>query len=187
MLESAVVRTPPFLESITWITNSEYDRALIRLTSLREQYASDPHSEVEIDRWIAHVLSRSGKIEEAYALLQKIRPTLEEYQFDLSLHHFEVVKLLQLLGKSDELQSYCKNIDGHFVTNDTLGHLDWILQYAASAEASQPSVFMYTVLALSTIRLGLDVPPRSIAGADFCRIVQRCIELRDRWGSSDGL
>jgi len=104
---------------------------------------------------------------------------LEKLQYDLSLHHFQVIQLLQLLGKLDELQSYCQNISGHFRTNDALGHLDWILQYASSNDAAQPTDFMYTVLAVCTIQLGLDVPPRCIAGPDFRTIVERCIELRD--------
>jgi hypothetical protein len=182
MWEATVLRTPHFLEAISWITKDEDDMALMRLTSLREQYANDPYSEVEIDRWIARALAKTGRNEEAYALLRQLRPRLEEFQFDLSQHHFQVMQLQQRLGKVDEFQNYCKNVSGYFRTNDALGHLDWLFQYASSSEAAQPTDFMYTVLAVCTIQLGLVVPPRRIAGRDFCAIVERCIELRSgKW------
>ena len=178
MWEATVVRTSPFLETIRRLSKGETDW-LLSSCLLRQEYADDPHSQVEIDRWVARALSKAGRYEEALALMHEIKSRMEEYQFDLGLYHFEVIELLQRVSSSDLVQAYCRGVKGHFRTCDALGHLDWLLQYASSTEAACPTDFMFTVLALSAIQLGLPIPPRNIAGRDFCTLVERCIELRD--------
>jgi hypothetical protein len=157
----------------------ECDAALKQLATLRQQYAGDPYSQVQIDRWIARALVRTGRNEEAHALLEQLRPQLHTFQFDLAQHHHEVIQLMQVLGKTGELQSYCEKIGGHFCTNDALGHLDWMLLYASLAERVRPTEFMYTALAVCAIQLGLVVPPRGIADTDLRLLLERCVELRN--------
>lgn len=180
MFGASVLKSESMRSVIAELTSGRPDQALVRLDKLKDVYTADPHSRVEIDRWRARALTAAGRHEEALRLLVDLDPSVDAFNYDSSVYCDEITAVFVALGRYDDLMQWCNGISGSIRTNDALGHLDWILRYSEGAGSPRPTYFMYLVLCICAIQLGITPPPVDSVHNSFQGFVRQLIQIREQ-------